>query len=91
MALQLYKFKPGEIIYCNLTFKTSKNKTVVSSEQIYSREYDQPTKVEYSIAVQSDKSFLKKHGVEENAEIIGIEHIKTMGYKNYNLPKKKKK
>lgn len=74
------KINPGEIVYCNLIFKTKKGLKVVSKHQVFGREYNSEIKTSYK--KDEDKYFMAKHGLKEDATLVDVEIISRHGFKN---------
>ncbi len=70
----------GEIVYCNLHFKTKKGTVIVSKEKVFGRSFNEDIQVNYF--KEKDASFLKKHDIKEDCALIKIDVISRHGFKN---------
>jgi len=72
--------KPGEIVFCNVTLKTAKDKSVLVRETIMAREYDKELQMKFTM--EKDGGYLKsRFKLSMDAEITKIDVIRSMGYK----------
>ena len=72
--------KEGEIVHANLTFKISKNRIVVAKEIVFARPYKGKFQTIYKMDVRDDYFLLKKCGIKEEAELIKVDVIKSLGF-----------
>lgn len=79
------KIIPGEIICANITFVTKKKKTKIEVfNEVYSRPYKGTPKTTFSIENQEDKYFLRRYGISEDADMVKIVKVKSLGFKVQN-------
>lgn len=74
--------EPGEIVHCNMYFK-SKDGNFVAEKRVFSRDYDKPVKTEFTL--EKDSHFLKSVGAKNNITLVKVDVIKSLGFKvRYN-------
>lgn len=79
----MFNIKPGEIVYCNLHFKTkvgTKEQVVIVEKQVFGREYVGEIQTEYKLP--KDDRFLNKMKLKSDSTLVKIDIIKSLGYKN---------
>lgn len=74
----------GEIVYCDIHFKTLSGRIHISQGQILSREYDGDIKTIYRLSNIEESKYLLKHGLKQDANIIKVEIHKSLGFKINN-------
>jgi len=78
---KLEEIKPGEIVYCILTYKTKKGKSKTSKKIVYSRSYKNESKKELFFNLKDDRIFIKRIGEKEDLTILDINIIESLGFK----------
>jgi hypothetical protein len=85
----------GEIVFCDIYFKTLSAKIHISKGQILSREYNSDIKTKYRISDIDEAKYLAKHGLKQDADIVDVQIHKSLGFKiknnDFHAPKLEQK
>jgi len=73
--------EPGEIVHCNLTFKTKNNKTIEVKGAVFGRPYEGEFQTLYSMESNDDYRLLIRYKIAEDVELIKVDVIKSLGFK----------
>ena len=77
--------KSGEIVHCNLTFITKNKKIIEVKDTVFGRPYNGEFQTHYRIESNEDARLLIRYKIDEDVELLKVEVIKSLGFKNFGF------